>query len=224
MQPTDVDQMPNIVKMAGKIFAERGIEDSKMIDIANALKISKKTIYKYFESKDELVLAVYSYRLIELNRAADAITNSSEPFAKKLVQILELIHQSLSIVTPQAVEDLKKSYPELKLRIEDYLSNAVFVRFKNFLTNGLTSGDVKNSVVIESTVLLYRDALKNFIYMRNYVDLPPDFGIQDPMRVLCHSLNTIFRGILHVNAEQEFEDYLKQSPSLHFLLKEKSFR
>lgn len=222
MQAVEADLKPIILKSAGEIFADKGIAQTKMIDIANAVKISKKTIYKFFDSKDELVLAVYSYKLIELNRKADAIVSSPEAFPYKLVQYIDLIHQTLRIVTPSAVNDLKQSFPELKGRIQDYLTHAVFHRFRSFLEDGLRSGYVKDTLILESTVLLYRDALTNFIYMRNFVGLPNDFHIQEPLKVLCHSLSTIFRGCLQVEAEREFENHLQETPSLHFLLKEKN--
>ena len=45
------------------IFNEKGLKFT-MDDIAESLKISKKTIYKVFQNKEELFLAMVDYMLI----------------------------------------------------------------------------------------------------------------------------------------------------------------
>ena len=44
-----------ILKKAGDIFLKLGFKSVTMDDIANELAISKKTIYKFFKNKEELV-------------------------------------------------------------------------------------------------------------------------------------------------------------------------
>ncbi len=47
-----------IRQKADELFTKYGIRSVSMDDIANALGMSKKTIYQYFVDKDELVEAV----------------------------------------------------------------------------------------------------------------------------------------------------------------------
>jgi AcrR family transcriptional regulator len=44
-----------IQEKANELFLQYGIRSVSMDDIANALGMSKKTIYQYFADKDELV-------------------------------------------------------------------------------------------------------------------------------------------------------------------------
>ncbi len=59
----------NIIDVAEKVFSKHGYENTKMEDIAAVLGISKGTIYFYFNSKENLYMAI-TYRayqqLIEL--------------------------------------------------------------------------------------------------------------------------------------------------------------
>jgi AcrR family transcriptional regulator len=48
----------DIIKAAEKVFFSQGFENSTMEDIANAAELSKGTLYLYFESKEELYLAI----------------------------------------------------------------------------------------------------------------------------------------------------------------------
>ena len=47
-----------IVKHAMKLFSERGYYQTRMIDIANSMGVSKGAIYQYFSSKYEILIAV----------------------------------------------------------------------------------------------------------------------------------------------------------------------
>ena len=50
-----------ILKKAGEIFLKYGFKSVTMDDIANDLGISKKTIYKHFKNKVELVDSTISF-------------------------------------------------------------------------------------------------------------------------------------------------------------------
>ena len=54
----------NIIDVAEKVFAKRGFDNTKMEDIAAVLGISKGTIYFYFNSKENLYMAI-TYRAYE---------------------------------------------------------------------------------------------------------------------------------------------------------------
>jgi AcrR family transcriptional regulator len=47
-----------ILDAARMVFAERGFHDTRMSDIAHAADVSQGTLYHYFESKDDLFLAL----------------------------------------------------------------------------------------------------------------------------------------------------------------------
>ncbi|MBR2770426.1 MAG: TetR/AcrR family transcriptional regulator [Bacteroidales bacterium] len=50
------DLKDKIVRVAMNEFKSRGVRDVKMDDIANALSISKRTLYEVFDNKEELLI------------------------------------------------------------------------------------------------------------------------------------------------------------------------
>jgi AcrR family transcriptional regulator len=50
-----------IIAAAHDIFHEKGYTNTKMSDIANALGVTKPTIYNYFDTKENLFVAVADY-------------------------------------------------------------------------------------------------------------------------------------------------------------------
>jgi AcrR family transcriptional regulator len=58
MAPKRVDReakRERILRAALEVFAQQGVYDFKMIDIARAANVGKGTLYEYFRSKEELV-------------------------------------------------------------------------------------------------------------------------------------------------------------------------
>jgi len=52
-----------ILRAAMRVFAEKGVTDTKMIDVARAAGIGKGTIYEYFRSREELFQSAFEYLL-----------------------------------------------------------------------------------------------------------------------------------------------------------------
>lgn len=56
-----------IIKAAMKVFAKKGIYETKIEMVAQKAGIAKGTIYEYFKSKDELAQMVFNYLLVQMN-------------------------------------------------------------------------------------------------------------------------------------------------------------
>jgi len=64
MAPRIVDKeakKQRIVQAAITVFADKGFNNTKMIEIAEAAGIGKGTIYEYFRSKDDIFLEAFRY-------------------------------------------------------------------------------------------------------------------------------------------------------------------
>ena len=62
---------PQMLEMAGRIFAARGFHDASMDEIAEAAGVSKPMLYSYFGSKDGLYFAYVNAAYRELIAAID---------------------------------------------------------------------------------------------------------------------------------------------------------
>ncbi|MDK2809067.1 MAG: TetR/AcrR family transcriptional regulator, regulator of autoinduction and epiphytic fitness [Clostridiales bacterium] len=66
-----------ILESAIDIFSEKGFEGASMDKIAEQAKVSKITIYKHFQNKESLFLAIVSEYLVE-NKKSKPVTYSPE--------------------------------------------------------------------------------------------------------------------------------------------------
>lgn len=104
MAPKIVDReakKEQIVHAAIGVFAEKGVANTKMIDIARAAAIGKGTIYEYFRSKEDIFAAAYNRMNREMEMKIGQILSGSEHPAVQLQMIFDL---SLDYFGHDAVE------------------------------------------------------------------------------------------------------------------------
>jgi len=67
-----------ILEKTRELFLTIGFKSVTMDQIANAMGISKKTIYNFFENKTELVKAVTSYMFNSITKGITEIKKTSD--------------------------------------------------------------------------------------------------------------------------------------------------
>jgi len=78
----------DILEAAARLFAMHGFHDVKVDDIAEAVGLSKGTIYLYFENKDNLFFSMLSERLEALDQKLSQALHVEDHFLKQLRQFV----------------------------------------------------------------------------------------------------------------------------------------
>ncbi len=79
-----------ILHAAAKVFAEKGVVKTKMMDIAVAAGIGKGTIYEYYRSKEEIFGDTFRLIFDQMeSQLADSIGNTDDPVLK-LKQLIKI--------------------------------------------------------------------------------------------------------------------------------------
>ncbi|WP_020596028.1 TetR/AcrR family transcriptional regulator [Spirosoma panaciterrae] len=100
-----------IIAEARHLFNQFGVRTVRLEDIAQELGISKKTVYQYFASKEELVQRMLENQLNENLREATAIlTRIDNPILEALLIWNRLIHYRRT-VNPNLFRDIERHYP-----------------------------------------------------------------------------------------------------------------
>lgn len=92
----------NFVDVARQLFAKQGLENTTMNDIARESKKGRRTLYTYFESKEEVYSAVIEY---ELERLSDKLDEVAEKRMRPQDKIVELIYTHLSEIKETVVRN-----------------------------------------------------------------------------------------------------------------------
>lgn len=84
-----------LVDVARQLFAKNGIANTTMNDIAKASGKGRRTLYTYFNSKEEVYSAVIESELVRLSDKLDEV--AAKPI-KPQDKIIELIYTHLSMI------------------------------------------------------------------------------------------------------------------------------
>ena len=101
-----------ILLTAERLFMRGGIRSVSMDDIAQDLAISKKTLYKCFENKDQIVLAMTGNHLTREAAECEALLQQADSAVAELFSMIDWLKSQFGDVHPSIFFDLQKYYPE----------------------------------------------------------------------------------------------------------------
>jgi AcrR family transcriptional regulator len=147
------EEKQRILKLVNELFYRNGLYKTSMDEIAAELKISKKTIYKYFDSKYDLVMESTRNMLIESGKKMDEVLRKNEDLASKLVHLMENYSNEVCTVSEKWIKDMRTHYPEIWKEIEDYRNEKIYVVSKKLIKMGAKEKiliDYPPELIIES--------------------------------------------------------------------------
>ena len=77
-----------LVDVARQLFAKKGIANTTMNDIAVASGKGRRTLYTYFNRKEEIFSAVIESELERLSEKLDEVANKKIPPQEKIIELI----------------------------------------------------------------------------------------------------------------------------------------
>ncbi|MBF8248791.1 MAG: transcriptional regulator, TetR family [Bacteroidetes bacterium] len=116
-----VQERDRIVESAAEKFLSQGISKVTLDEIANDLRMSKKTVYKFFPSKDELLKSMVQIMLGRVEKQVNAIVLSDKPFPEKMTEFMAFVGKFIGRLSTQFVRDMQRFAPSLWKEVESSL-------------------------------------------------------------------------------------------------------
>ena len=91
-----------LIDIARQLFAKRGVANTTMNDIAVASGKGRRTLYTYFNSKEEVYSAVIES---ELERLSDKLDEVAAMKMRPLDKVIELVYTHLSMIRETVVRN-----------------------------------------------------------------------------------------------------------------------
>lgn len=145
-----------ILERAGLVYMRLGIKSVTMDDLARELGISKKTIYKYFDDKSDLVLSIVEMKMQMDQALCMNCINQSGNAIDDLIQVSKLVAEHIGNVNPTVFHDVKKYHSEAWQLMESHRWGFVL----NMIVSNIEKGKKEN---------LYRNDLNAEVIGRLYV-------------------------------------------------------
>lgn len=144
-----------ILKKTGETFLKLGFKSVTMDDIAKALGISKKTIYKYFKNKAHLVDETTVYMHETMHKEALKIYDLGYNAIKENFEVNKVFKGFMQNLDDSPIYQLQKYYPETYHKI----MSQEFCLFKECLLGniqkGMNEGLFRKEISIEQVTKFY---------------------------------------------------------------------
>jgi AcrR family transcriptional regulator len=147
-----------------KLFYEFGIRNLNMEDISRNLGISKKTLYLYVKSKEDLIEKLFWYDQMRWDREMNKIVNKDMNAIEILVQVSRMVFLEMGRFDPKLTFELKKYYEPI---FQDFMvrkQNHIFSQISKNIRKGIAEGLYRSDVNVELVAGLY---VRNLVMMHN---------------------------------------------------------
>ena len=111
-----------------------------MDDIAAELGMSKKTLYKTFANKDEIVLSVMTTHLCQAQGECARVAGSAADAVQEMLTISAWADQQFSNIHPSIFYDLRKYYPAAWALFAAHKSTFILNQITQNLRRGVAEG------------------------------------------------------------------------------------
>ena len=187
------ERTSQIINAAEDVFTKKGFDEARMDDIAEQTGLSKGTLYNYFKSKDDLIIAILDrifqrefkvFESIDLANmsATDAIWSFAETTSKDVKMMMRLL--------PITYEFMGLAF---RNKLVQKAFKTYFNRFMDILVpiiqHGIDSGEFRQAdakevalamgAIMEGTLLLW-------VYDKTLVD--PETHIRSGMKLLLEGV------------------------------------
>jgi AcrR family transcriptional regulator len=129
-----------IVEKSALVFLKFGIRAVTMDDLARELGMSKKTIYKYFSDKDELVKTIIQLKTQGDRELCVIACQQAENAIDEMIRISEFVSEMLKDVHSSVFFDLQKYHRESWEIMEDHKNTFVRNQIKGNIERGIKEG------------------------------------------------------------------------------------
>ena len=107
----DIETKNRIKKAAHDLVMKYGVRTVSMDDIAASVGMSKKTVYQYYQDKDELVKAVIDDVLEDNKCSCDEFVNRADNAIHEVFLTMEMMVETFTEMNPSILFELQKYHP-----------------------------------------------------------------------------------------------------------------
>ncbi len=162
-----------IIEKSNELFLNLGFKSVTMDEIASSLGVSKKTIYKFFKNKTELVSAVTQHIFNNVCTGIDHICSLKKNPIEELFDIKRFIISNIKDEKSSPQYQLQKYYPKIFASISKKQFEIMQVCVIQNLNDGIDQGLYRKEIDVEFISRIYFNGMitikdKELFPLNNY--------------------------------------------------------
>jgi TetR/AcrR family transcriptional regulator, transcriptional repressor of aconitase len=135
-----------ILEHARARFFADGFARVSVDEITSELGMSKKTFYKHFDRKEDLVHSIVARMLGEADMRVQAVLSMQAPFPDKLDALMKLVGVVFKTISKNMLRDLQTYAPEAWENIQTFRRQRVFTTWAALFDEGKRTGYVRPNI------------------------------------------------------------------------------
>jgi len=167
-----LEDQNKIIEHTEEKFFRDGFYKTTMDEIASELKMSKKTIYKFFPSKDELVMAIAKFFMNKMKSQILPALSTDKNAIEKLADLINILAKASEKISTKRMEEIKRHYPGLWIEIDRFRTEMMFGNITKVIDQGKKEGlfiDYPTNIVMNVLVASVRNIVNpDFILNNNF--------------------------------------------------------
>ena len=189
-----------IIEHARARFFLDGFARVSVEEITSELGMSKKTFYKYFDRKEELVNEIVARMLGEAELKVQGIMAMNAPFPAKLDSLMKLVGIVFKTISKNMLRDLQMYIPGAWEKIQEFRRQRILTTWAALIDEGKRTGYVRSEISQRVFLLALYATIENILNPTVLANEP--FSADEALQ----SIVTIFlRGILTPDAAQALQ-------------------
>lgn len=193
-----------ILEQVAKLFMKYGIKSLTMDDIANELKVSKKTLYQFVTDKQDLVQKTLQKYCDEDKQMVVDIQKQATNAMEECLMITKHVKQKFASIHPSINYDLEKYYPEAWQMMQSHQMHFIYEMVKQNLENGIAEGFYRDDLNAELVARAYVTKVYAMIDRTDEVLKKYDFGT-----IYAEIMRYHLRGIASEKGHKHLNNKLK---------------
>lgn len=190
-----------IVQFARARFLVDGFNRVSVDEIASELGMSKKTFYKYFDRKEDLVHMLVTRMLGDVDTKINAALNQEIPFPEKLRTLVRVVGSVFRTISKNMIRDLQMYLPESWALIQNFRREKIFSLWAGLIEEGKRAGYVRPEINQRIFLLTLTSTVEGIV---NPTVLSNESFSAD--EALENIVTILLRGILTPDAAGELHD------------------
>lgn len=152
----------NYLESIVELFKRFGVKSQTMDDIARQLGISKKTLYKYFSDKNDLVVKSMDF-IIQLDcKHMDEIKRQKLNAIDENFSVSRHVLNQFKDIHPSVWYDLNRYHPKAMKIMDDFTHNVIFNWVCDNMKRGIEEGLYREDLQIPIIGGIYISRIKDF--------------------------------------------------------------
>lgn len=188
-----------IIEYTTDEFLANGFYKTTMDQLAKGMKISKKTIYKFFPSKHLLLENVISRLQKKVQKELNEIIESDKSPIEKLKEVSSFFARFSIRFNNRFIKDLFNNEPELWQNVDDFRTTVMNKTWNTLIIEGKKEGliiDKSNKIMIGVILSSIRGIINPQFLIENNIQITDAFD---------ETFSIIINGILTEKGKKEFE-------------------